>query len=300
MRVLAVVVTHNRRELLSRCVDHLQGQVGVAPDILVINNASTDGTDAMLLARGVDFLTQENVGSAGGWHRGIEVAVERGYGAVWLMDDDGYPDKSALQQLVAGLKPGVACASAVVVCEDQPTRFVFPFPRLDASGLPRIFAFPRKITSVEGLAAVAVEGTYPFAHFFNGALINLAATRQVGNVEREFFIFGDEVDYFFRLRRAGEVRSVVSALHYHPDVSQRPYTPAKIYYYVRNTLVLNRRYFNAVWLRNAMAIVIALGRTARRNGLSEALSYVVGRNAPVLRRAVASGLQGKLGKDFDG
>ena len=78
MRVLAVVVTHDRRELLKRCVGALKSQAGVSPDVLVIDNASSDGTVEMLQACGVDFLTQENVGSAGGWHRGIEAALERG------------------------------------------------------------------------------------------------------------------------------------------------------------------------------------------------------------------------------
>lgn len=300
MKVLAVVVTYNRRELLLRCIVHLRSQVGQAPDILVINNASTDDTLAMLEDRGVDVITQENMGSAGGWHRGIEAAQDRGYDAVWLMDDDGFPDANALRELVGQLKPSVACASAIVVCEEEPTRFVFPFPILDEAGLPKLFGFPRKIAGVAELAAIATNGTYPFAHFFNGALIRLSATREVGNVDRDFFIFGDEVDYFFRLRRAGSVVSVLKAKHYHPDVSQRPYTPAKIYYYVKNTLVLNRRYFNAVGVRNVMTVGVALGRTASRNGIKEALSYVGGRNAPVLGAAIRRGLQGRVGKDFNG
>ena len=299
MRVLAVVVTHNRCDLLGRCVDALFAQEKIRPNILVVNNASTDGTLDMLASRNVEVVSQDNVGSAGGWYRGIEIARARGFDAVWLMDDDGFPDTGALHALVQEMAPDIACASSVVLCEDRPSRFVFPFPKLDSHGLPRIVGLPRKIARLSELESVAVAGKYPFAHFFNGALISIWAVEKAGNVDREFFIFGDEVDYFFRLRKFGRVLSVLRARHYHPDVSQRPYTPAKIYYYVRNTLVLNQRYFNAVWLRNAMAIVIALGRTARRNGFSEAMSYLVGRNAPVLRRAVASGLQGRLGKDFD-
>jgi GT2 family glycosyltransferase len=150
------------------------------------------------------------------------------------------------------------------------------------------------------LRAVAPDCTYPFAHFFNGALLSVAAARQVGNVNRDFFIFGDEVDYFFRLRKAGKVISVLDARHYHPDVSQRPYSPAKVYYYVKNTLVLNARYFNAVWLRHALAIAAVLGRTASRNGIGAALSLLLGSNAPVFYLAIARGLQGKIGKDFNG
>lgn len=300
MNTLAVIVTYNRCELLGRCIDNLQKQTCAPDEILVINNACTDGTVAMLEGRGVSFVTQENVGSAGGWHRGIQHALEHGFDAVWLMDDDGFPDADALAALESALIPEVACASSVVVQENAPDRFVFPFPVLDASGLPVIWGQPRKLASVAELRAAAPGGTYPFAHFFNGALVSVAAVRQVGNVDRDFFIFGDEVDYFFRLRKAGRVISVLDAKHYHPDVSQRPYSPAKVYYYVKNTLVLNTRYFNSVWLRHLLTVAAVIVRTASRNGIGAALSLVLGPNAPVFYLAIARGLQGKIGKDFNG
>lgn len=300
MNVLATIVTHNRCNLLSRCIDYLQSQTCAPDSILVVNNASTDGTVEMLERRGISFVTQENVGSAGGWHRGIKHALDNGFDAVWLMDDDGCPSPSALAALQEALVPGVACASSVVVREDDPSRFVFPFPLLSSSGLPVIWGWPRKLSTFADLKAVAENGTYPFAHFFNGALISVSAVKQVGNVERDFFIFGDEVDYFFRLQKAGRVISVLDALHFHPDVSQRPYTSAKVYYYVKNTLILNARYFNSVWLRNLLTIVAVLGRTASRNGLGMALSLLAGPKAPAFYSAISRGLQGKIGKDFHG
>ena len=300
MKIVAAVVTHNRRELLSRCLDYLQSQTRQPDAILVVNNASTDGTVEMLERRGIPFVTQENVGSAGGWHRSILHALEHGFDAVWLMDDDGFPDSSALQALSGALEAGVSCASSVVVREDAPDRFVFPFPLLNSRGLPVLFGRPRKVLTLAELRSVAKTGQYPFAHFFNGALISTDAVRKVGNVNRDFFIFGDEVDYFFRLRTFGRVISVLTALHYHPDVTQRPYTPAKIYYYLKNTLILNGLYFNAVWLRHAAAIVAVLSRTASRNGLGTALSLVLGASAPVFYSAIVRGLKGSIGKDFHG
>lgn len=298
MRVLAVIVTHNRCDLLGRCIDHIEAQTCLSEDILVINNASTDGTVEMLLWRGIPYVTQDNVGSAGGWHRGIAHALEHGFDAVWLMDDDGFPDAGALAALEAALQPGVACASSVVVRESDPTRFVFPFPVIDVAGMPVIFGLPRKLVTLADLRRVATDGIYPFAHFFNGALVSLTAVRQVGNVNRDYFIYGDEVDYFFRLRRAGSVISVLDAMHYHPDVSKRPFSPVKVYYYVKNSLVLNSRYFNAAWIRHAMLLVAVLGRMASRNGIGFVLSLLMGRYASVFYTAIVRGLQGKVGKDF--
>ncbi len=298
MKILAVVVTHNRCALLRRCVEHLLAQARAPDGILVVNNASTDDTVAMLESLGVPCVTQENVGSAGGWHRGIAHALEQGYDAVWLMDDDGFPDVGALAALEPALGPEVACVSSIVVREDDPARFVFPFPILDPRGLPVLVRAQRKIGEVAGLEAVAPGGTYPFAHFFNGALIATSAVRAIGNVERDFFIFGDEVDYYFRLRAVGAVHSVLAARHYHPDVSQRPYTEAKVYYYLKNTMILNRRYFDAVGPRNAVAVAAVLVRTAQRNGLAEAASYVAGSRAPTFYRAIVRGLKGRVGKDL--
>ena len=47
-RILAVVVTHNRYILLSRCLDYLHNQVRPPNGLVVINNGSTDNTEAML------------------------------------------------------------------------------------------------------------------------------------------------------------------------------------------------------------------------------------------------------------
>jgi rhamnopyranosyl-N-acetylglucosaminyl-diphospho-decaprenol beta-1,3/1,4-galactofuranosyltransferase len=300
MKILAAVVTHNRRELLGRCIDHIESQTRAPDQILIIDNASTDGTAAMLCKRGITFITQENCGSAGGWCRSVEYGLDNGFDAVWLMDDDGYPHEEALATLEVVMKPEVACASSVVLREDMPTHFVFPFALLDRRGLPVIFGSPRKLATLAELRKMTDNGTYPFAYLFNGALISLDAVQKIGNVNREFYLSGEEVDYLFRLRSTGRVISVLKAVQFHPDVSQRPFTDAKFYYYLKNTLVLNARYFNLIPIRNLLAVIAVLGRTAQRNGLLTVMSYLSGPRAPIFYLAILRGLQGKIGKDFVG
>lgn len=298
MKILAAVVTHNRCELLERCLDGLAQQSRACDEVLVIDNASSDGTPSMLERRGVLTIRQDNLGSAGGWHRAIEYALEQQFDAIWLMDDDGFPDPAALSRLEAELHGSRVCTASVVLCESERERFVFPFPKLNRNGFPVLFGFPRKVHKRAELAELASGGVYPFAHLFNGALISVAAIRRIGNVDAGYFMFGDEVDFFCRLRSAGEVVSVLDAYHYHPDVGSRPYTPAKVYYYVKNSLVIHRRYFDAPTLRNLLALAVVLMRVARRNGLSAALSYVAGPNAGQFYRAIKRGLGGQVGKDF--
>ena len=97
----AVVVTHNRIDLLRQCVAQLENQT-CACDILIVDNASTDGT-AQWLASQPDLHcrnTGANLGGAGGFNLGMRWAVEAGYDYVWVMDDDTLPHPDALEKLL--------------------------------------------------------------------------------------------------------------------------------------------------------------------------------------------------------
>ena len=99
--VAAVVVTYNRLALLKRCVECLRGQTALC-DILIVNNASTDGTEEWLAAQ-ADLLsrnTGSNLGGAGGFNYGMRWAVEAEYDYVWVMDDDTLPKADALEKLL--------------------------------------------------------------------------------------------------------------------------------------------------------------------------------------------------------
>ena len=98
--VAAVVVTYNRLDLLRKCVEALRRQTE-ACDILIVDNASTDGTDQWL-AEQQDVNsrnTGSNLGGAGGFNYGMRWAVEAGYGFIWVMDDDTLPEPDALEKL---------------------------------------------------------------------------------------------------------------------------------------------------------------------------------------------------------
>src|SRR5437868_3615751 len=100
-KVIAVVVTYNRKKMLSECIEALRHQTHPIDKILVINNGSIDSTESWLKKQtDVEFITQKNLGSAGGFHRGIRKAYKDSYTWIWLMDDDGYPKENALEKLL--------------------------------------------------------------------------------------------------------------------------------------------------------------------------------------------------------
>ena len=76
--VAAVVVTYNRKDLLQQCVNKLQNQT-CSLDILIIDNASTDGTGELFVGspNNVFYInTGANLGGAGGFSFGTKKAAE--------------------------------------------------------------------------------------------------------------------------------------------------------------------------------------------------------------------------------
>lgn len=100
--VAAVVVTYNRKELLSENIECLLAQKPYIPTIIVVDNHSTDGTreslDKYIKAGKIVYRdTGANLGGAGGFSYGIKYAAEQGYDYIWVMDDDCMPTYSALK-----------------------------------------------------------------------------------------------------------------------------------------------------------------------------------------------------------
>ena len=103
-KTAAVVVTYNRKDILKKCIDSLLGQKNATCDIVLINNASTDGTEEMILSEYAAlevkyFNTGANLGGAGGFEYGVGKAAELGYEYIWIMDDDTWPAPDALYHL---------------------------------------------------------------------------------------------------------------------------------------------------------------------------------------------------------
>lgn len=262
-RIVAVVVTYNRRELLARCLRAIARQTLRPWRVLVIDNASSDGTAAWLVeaARQDPTLrpwrSRINAGGAGGFHLGMRAAMARGADWLWLMDDDGQPlpDTLALQMAHARRERLDLCGP-LVVDDADPTRLAF--------GL-------RKRWTIEGVAPLESGGlvwgeTAPF----NGTLVRRKLVEHIGTVEPRFFLWGDEVEYQLRALRAGaRVATVVPARYLHPrrdrdrqpvlggnlgEIAVRP--PALTERYWRNLGVLDRAHRWArspakTWLQHA-------------------------------------------------
>ncbi len=211
-RVFAVTVTYNRKELLRLCLQAILAQTRVPDVVMVINNASTDGT-AEMLSRDfptVEVITlPENVGGAGGFHAGMQAAYAQGATWIWLMDDDGMPSPTCLAALLAIEHPALPLRAPLV---------------LQSDGDPEALAFPlrgkqhvRLCTRADAEAHADHGLLHDRCSPFNGLLIHRRVPEQIGFPKAEFFIWGDEVEFLLRALKAKlAVATLVTAEFRHP------------------------------------------------------------------------------------
>ena len=103
-KVGAVILNYNGKALAERCVRSLLDSRYADLHILVVDNASTDGSAEYLrsLFPGIHILEcAKNLGITGGRNRGLREAVSRGCDYVLSLDNDAYVDARLIDELIA-------------------------------------------------------------------------------------------------------------------------------------------------------------------------------------------------------
>jgi GT2 family glycosyltransferase len=195
-KVVAVVVTYNRRELLLECLAAIEGQTHPVTEIIVVDNASADGTPAAIAEHHPKVTLFElpvNLGGAGGFAFGVAAARPHA-GQIWLMDDDAAPLPDALEQLLAardrypGPTPAVL-ASRVISADGQPIPMNVPRER------PFVTAKERADAEAAGCLAIRSAS-------FVSVLVDGLAARRGELPVADYFIWNDDFEYTTRLLRS--------------------------------------------------------------------------------------------------
>lgn len=236
IHIAAVVVTYNRCKLLQECLDALEKQTYSDFDIIVIDNASTDGTeeivkDRMLSNNRIKYIIlPKNIGGAGGFCRGVEEACKGKYDYIWLMDDDTIPEEEALEKLIDVLeeKQNIGFLSSKVLWKDL-SLCKMNIPLLGKKDSLDKYCRVRKAT-------------------FVSLLLSREVVEKVGLPIKEFFIWGDDQEYTERISKKYNCYYIEESVVIHKSetnngsdiVSDSDNKIQRYYYKYRNELFISK------------------------------------------------------------
>jgi N-acetylglucosaminyl-diphospho-decaprenol L-rhamnosyltransferase len=282
-RVRVVVVSWNGAHLLPSCLDSLLAQtVATDLEVVVVDNASEDGTGAMLSDRypGVEVVHSEsNLGFAGGADLGLAGfkgpfvallnndatfapdAIER---MVSVMEHPGNERVGAVTAkiLLAGsyrVEPGLNEADAPKGSFRRNDGWLVPTDS-DSPGAIRVVNSTGNLVTRRGTGTdrdwLRAEGEESrdadvFGFCGGAALLRQTALDKVGGLDRELFLYYEDTDLSWRLRAGGwTVRYCESstASHLHAASSDSS-SPLFRYHNTRNSLI--------VFARHAPVVVVA-------------------------------------------
>ena len=197
-KVVAVIVTYNRCNLLLEALNSLINQRRPPQKIIIVNNASTDETEDLLRVNGwtnhSDILLISlpiNMGGAGGFNIGLRKAYELGAEWIWIMDDDCIPEKECLSNLLIAadlIESSISdqigfLASRVLWTDGSPCLMNLPTPHQLWIGLHQNYPFLSRLS----------------ASSFVSMLVSKNSIEKVGLPIKEFFIWFDDYEFSRRI-----------------------------------------------------------------------------------------------------
>jgi rhamnopyranosyl-N-acetylglucosaminyl-diphospho-decaprenol beta-1,3/1,4-galactofuranosyltransferase len=194
-RVAAAVATYNRRHVLRRSLTALLAQSRPIDEVIVVDNASSDGTPQMIAE---EFPTvrlvqmPENTGAAGAFAAGLREGVASGHDWVWMFDDDDVPQPDALATMLDAVaelprRTGiVACGR----CSATGERYA-----LGAHWRHRQVIVPPTDPAGPPLPIDVIA--------FCGTLVAADLIRDIGVTKSDYFMMLEEMEYSLRARRTG-------------------------------------------------------------------------------------------------
>ncbi|HSE09843.1 MAG TPA: glycosyltransferase [Nocardioidaceae bacterium] len=286
-RIVAVVVTWNRRDLLRESLEAIAAQTLVPVQTVVVDNASDDGTEE-LLATGYPDLEvlrlEANTGGAGGFAAGIERALTFDPDLVWLLDDDTVPNPDAAAALATawrgygdktGRHPSVL-ASRVVWTDGRDHPMNTPRMKPGASAAER--------------AAAREVGCLPIrSASFVSIMCDAETIGERGLPIADYFLWNDDFEYSTRLirRRAGLYCPESVVVHKTKVFGATDADPGERFFYeVRNKLWMFGR---STGLAPAEKVLYG-GATARR----WARTYARSKDRKTLTKAFRDGVRAGL------
>ena len=264
-KVMAIVVTYNRKELLKECIQALLNQEYKNCDILIIDNASTDGSKEYINEElnndKVHYVnTGETLGGAGGFNYGIKEAVKLGCDFIWVMDDDCIVHKDSLTKLLEAdenLNGNYGFLSSKVLWKDRSICKMNIQKRKFSKWLKDYETNMQKIEMAS----------------FVSLFIKTQIVEEVGLPIKEFFIWTDDWEYTRRISRKYKCYYISKSVVTHKSKLNEGASIAAVdgerlerfKYMYRNDVVLYRRERIKGWILLYLRLTLHKIRILRSN-----------------------------------
>lgn len=202
-RIALVTVTYNGETVWLEFLESMLAQRAVEWHLVVVDNASTDRTVEMVRSAQDPRITlianDRNAGVAEGNNQGIRWALDHGYDAILLINNDTAFGPDLLQQLSATLVQSDAGAvSALIPYYDQPDISWYSGGYFSAlRGMLSLHDDQGKLLSV---------GNRPFLTDYAPTccvLFQAEVFKRIGLMDEKYFVYWDDVDFLWRMKRAG-------------------------------------------------------------------------------------------------
>ncbi|WP_265501173.1 glycosyltransferase [Paracoccus beibuensis] len=305
--IAAAVVTHNRLDKLAVTIERLLAEP--VAQVVVVDNASTDGTAEWLFSqddpRLIVHRNTANLGGAGGFSVAMEIARDR-TAADWIavMDDDGRPEPGAMAVFSNMDLDGWDAIGAAVfhpdgrICEmNRPYRNPFWHRRAFLRTLARM-PFGRGRTGFHLRDADYLPEAPVCAvdmSSFVGLFLSRSALVRAGLPDPRLFIYGDDQLYTLKMRRQGLRIGFAPQVRFEHDTAAQQAQSGlvlrpmwKVYYMYRNALIAYR-VAAGPWFWPLVPVLLRKWRKKSADYGSDAVLF-----RQILDRAVRDGLASRL------
>jgi GT2 family glycosyltransferase len=243
--VYVIVLNWNAYAYTQDCVESLLRLTYPHYEIVIVDNASSDDSAAILQRSFPDLTVLQsggNLGYAGGNNVGIDYACRQGAEYIWLVNNDTHIDPQALTALVEALesKPQAGIAGSKIYYMDEPNRISYAGGHVD---------FIRGKTLHRGDSEIDV-GQYDQIEdvdFITGCslLIRSSVIANLGKLCESYFLYFEDAEWSLRVKKAGyKLLYVPNSILWHKvSGTAGEWNPNVTYYYVRNGLYLFEQHF---------------------------------------------------------
>lgn len=245
--VAAVIVTYNRLEKLKNAIAAYENQLCKPTYIIVVNNASNDGTKEFLSIwkeekNGISKIVinmNDNLGGSGGFYEGQKAAMQLN-DVEWIMvaDDDAYPEEDYLLIIKEYLERENTDDIAVICGKVIENESFVNTHRTVKTGFfsPHLY---KPILQEEYDSYDAIELDYAS---YVGIVINKKKMDIAGCVNPELFIYHDDTDHTYRLGGLGNIICLTQISIIHDcGMTKINENTWKAYYDYRNRLYVSKK-----------------------------------------------------------